>query len=165
MTDASNLAWRGGNTARIAFLVTDAPQHAQYTPNLIAAYQGLRNMGVHVYPIAASGIDDLGEFSMRTGAEITGGRYMFLTDDSGIGNSHLEPTIPCYYVTYLDQAMLRMLKIELTGQYIEPDASTIQRVGGDTSICTPPSALNVDAGVSEAGTETGADAIATYTPY
>ena len=30
------------------------------------------------------------------------GRYLFLTDDSGIGNDHEEPRVPCYRVERLD---------------------------------------------------------------
>ena len=52
---------------------------------------------------------------MRTAAEVTGGRYLFLTNDSGIGNDHKEPTVPCYVVTTLDKAMLRMIDMEVTG--------------------------------------------------
>ena len=54
---------------------------------------------------------------------IAGGRYIFLTDDSGVGNPHIEPTIPCYFVTKLDDAILRMVDVELSGQYREPNAS------------------------------------------
>jgi hypothetical protein len=52
---------------------------------------------------------------MRTAAQVTGGRYLFLTDDSGIGGAHQEPTIPCYFVTALSRAMIRMAAMELSG--------------------------------------------------
>ena len=64
-----------------------------------------QRLGIHLYPIAASGSNDLVEYTMRTAAEATGGRYLFLTSDSGIGGAHQEPTIPCYYVTTLNRAM------------------------------------------------------------
>jgi len=87
--------------------------------------------GIHVYPVAASGIDDLAEFTMRTAAEVTGGRYLFLTNDSGIGGSHAEPHIPCYYVTTLESAMRRMVATEVMGVYMPPAPSDILRTGGD----------------------------------
>ena len=68
---------------------------------------------------------------MRVTALVTGGRYIFLTDDSGVGNSHEVPKIPCYFVTQLDSAIVRMVDIEMTGQYVEPDAQEILRTGGD----------------------------------
>ena len=75
---------------------------------------------------------------MRTAAELTGGRYLFLTDDSGVGGSHKEPTIPCYFVTKLDTAIVRMVDIELSGKYREPDADEILRTGGNptSGACT-----------------------------
>jgi hypothetical protein len=87
--------------------------------------------GIHIYPVAGSGIDDLGEFDMRTAAEVTGGRYLFLTNDSGIGGSHAEPHIPCYYVTTLESAMRRMVVTEVIGVYMPPAPSDILRTGGD----------------------------------
>jgi hypothetical protein len=99
-----------------------------------------RTQGIHIYPVASSGVDELTEFSMRAAAQLTGGRYIFLTDDSGVGNPHIEPTIPCYFVTKLDDAILRMVDIELNGEYREPAESEIIRVGGDPQdgACTLP---------------------------
>lgn len=76
---------------------------------------------------------------MRATAQLTGGRYLFLTDDSGVGGSHLEPSIPCYFVTRLNDAMLRMVDIEMSGEYREPDPATILRTGGDPRAGPSPS--------------------------
>jgi hypothetical protein len=81
--------------------------------------------------VASSGVNEMTELTMREAAQLTGGRYLFLTDDSGIGGEHKEPSIPCYFVTHLDQAILRMVDIELSGMYREPTASEIVRTGGD----------------------------------
>ncbi len=58
-----------------------------------------RSLDVHIYPVASSGVDELTELTMRSAAQLTGGRYLFLTDDSGVGGAHMEPSIPCYFVT------------------------------------------------------------------
>ena len=60
-------------------------------------------------------------------------RYLFLTDDSGIGDPHLQPSIPCYFVTKLGKAIVRMVSIELSGTYREPDPADIIRTGGNPS--------------------------------
>ena len=86
---------------------------------------------MHIYPVASSGIDRPTELLMRSSAQLTGGRYMFLTDDSGIGGAHLEPSVPCYFVTKLTSAMVRMIDIEMSGEYVEPDEDEIIRKGGD----------------------------------
>jgi hypothetical protein len=128
----SQLAWReAAKTARLAFWVADAPHHAERAATMKAAVQAARDLDVHIYPVASSGIDELTEWTMRSTAQITGGRYLFLTDDSGVGGEHEEPTIPCYFVTRLDRAIVRMIDIELTGTYVEPAAADVIRTGGD----------------------------------
>jgi len=127
----TQLGWRDGATARVAFWIADAPHHVGLENKVVSALGAAVAKGIHIYPVAASGIDDLGEFDMRTAAEVTGGRYLFLTNDSGIGGSHAEPHIPCYYVTTLESAMRRMVATEVTGVYMPPAPSDILRTGGD----------------------------------
>ena len=112
---AMELEWRGGDTSRLMFWVTDAPHHEQDGPAVAAAIRQAVERDVHIYPVAASGVDELAEYTMRAAAQLTLGRYLFLTDDSGVGNSHKEPSIPCYFVTRLDHAILRMIDIEMSG--------------------------------------------------
>jgi hypothetical protein len=126
------LSWRREDTAaRILFWVGDAPHHDANAGALANALRSARNKGIHIYPIAASGTSDLAEHAMRSAAQLTGGRYLFLTNDSGVGNLHMEPRIPCYFVTKLDRAILRMIDIELRGTYQEPPAEEVLRSGGD----------------------------------
>jgi hypothetical protein len=128
----NELAWRtGAATARLAFWVADAPHHTENAGALADAIRASHDLDVHIYPVAASGVDDLTELTMRTAAQVTGGRYLFLTNDSGVGGDHKEPRIPCYFVTHLDDAILRMVDIEMTGEYREPDASEVMRTGGN----------------------------------
>jgi hypothetical protein len=90
----------------------------------------LREAGVQVVSVAASGVDDTAQYVLRTMAAMTQGRYIFLTDDSGVGNSHAEPDVACYLVTRLDQLLARVLGGIATGQRIEPRPSdVIRRVG------------------------------------
>jgi hypothetical protein len=127
----NQLSWRDdAGTARLAFWVADAPHHAAYADDMKAAIEDARGQGIHLYPVASSGVDELTEFSMRSAAQLTGGRYMFLTDDSGVGGSHKEPTIPCYFVTRLDEALLRAVEVEMSGEHREPDANSIVRAVG-----------------------------------
>lgn len=128
---ASQLAWRGDSTAKLAFWISDAPHHDQDAAVMAKSIRDLNARGVHMYPVMASGADDLTELTMRMSAELTGGRLLFLTDDSGVGNSHAEPRIPCYFVTKLDKAVSRMVDIELSGTYREPDAADVLRTGGN----------------------------------
>jgi len=129
--ELNRLSWREGeDVARLAFWVADAPHHEQNAESMMDGVLGAQALGVHVYPVASSGIDELTELTMRSSAQLTGGRYLFLTDDSGIGGDHKEPSIPCYFVTRLDNALLRMVDIEMTGEYRGPDPAAVIRTGG-----------------------------------
>jgi hypothetical protein len=131
---AHRLSWRTDpDTARLLFWVADAPHHDDRAQEMADAIRATRDRGIHIYPVAASGIDDFTEHTMRSAAELTGGRYLFLTDDSGVGNTHKEPRIPCYFVTKLDRAILRMVDIELSATYHEPAPDEILRTGGNPS--------------------------------
>lgn len=132
LATAAKLSWRDGpSTAKLAFWVADAPHHEQNATAMAEAIGDVKARGVHIYPVAASGVDDLTEASMRAAAQLTGGRYLFLTNDSGVGGDHKEPSIPCYFVTKLNQAIVRMVDIEMSGTYREPAADEILRTGGD----------------------------------
>ena len=130
---AMELGWRQDESARILFWIADAPHHVGQENLVASALRTARAQGLHVYPIAASGTDDRLEYTMRSAAQLTGGRYLFLTDDSGVGGSHQEPHIPCYFVTRLASAMLRMVTIELSGEYRDTKYAKTGQVptGGD----------------------------------
>jgi hypothetical protein len=67
---------------------------------------------------------------MRQASVLSGGRYLFLTDDSGVGNSHAEPDIACYRVTALKDLLVRVLASELSGFRKEAaDSAVIREVG------------------------------------
>lgn len=129
---ATRLSWRAdASVAKLMFWVADAPHHAGTEAKLSHAIRAAKQKGIHIYPVASSGIDELTELTMRTSAQITGGRYLFLTDDSGVGGAHKEASVPCFFVTKLDKAVLRMVDIEMSGVYHEPETTDIIRTGGD----------------------------------
>ncbi|MCH8806983.1 MAG: VWA domain-containing protein [Planctomycetes bacterium] len=138
LEEASGLAWRERDTARVLFLVADAPPHAEFAQRALEAVGSLRAAGVAIYPVAASGVAAEAELIMRTAALQTLSQYLFLTDDSGVGNAHAEPHIPCYHVERLDQAMIRMVANELSGLANQPDPETIIRTVGNpvNGVCT-----------------------------
>lgn len=138
LTLADKLTWRTDNTARLSFLIADAPPHEQGYAGYFQAVDGLRREGVKLYPIAGSNASSECEYMMRTGAEATLGRYLFLTDDSGIGDSHEAPHIPCYEVEKLSQLVFRAIASELTGVRSAPKAGDVIRSVGQPQdgVCT-----------------------------
>jgi len=131
LTASVNLSWRQDpNVAKVIFWIADAEEQHGTTRTVAAAIRAARAKGIHVYPIAASGVSAQAELTMRVAAQYTGGRYLFLTDDSGIGDSHAEPFVPCYVVQKLDAAILRVLRIETSGAYEAAKADEIVRTAG-----------------------------------
>lgn len=127
---ATRLGWRG-DAAKAVLLVTDAPPHEDGLAPTLARIGQLREAGVQIVPVAASGVDDTAQYVLRTMAAMTHGRYVFLTDDSGVGDTHAEPDVACYLVTRLDQLLARVLGGIATGKRIEPRPDDVIRRVGD----------------------------------
>ncbi|MEM1115833.1 MAG: carboxypeptidase-like regulatory domain-containing protein [Bacteroidota bacterium] len=139
LESALDLDWRTGSAARVAFLVADAPPHADRVGRTMDAVREARARGLRLYPVAASGVGDAAEYVMRAAAVLTQGRHLFLTDDSGVGLPHAEPKIGCYQVTRLDHLLVRVVASELEGRRVEafPD-EVIREVGGQRAgVCEP----------------------------
>lgn len=128
--EAQQLRWRENDTARVLFWVGDAPPHSQHVGRTMTAADSLRKNGVVIYPIACSGYDDSTEVIMRSCALLTGGQFLFLTDDSGVGNSHAEPKIPYYQVERLEKLIVRMVASELSGCRINAEPGDVIRTVG-----------------------------------
>lgn len=126
--EAVGLDWTEGSAARVVLWVADAPPHAdQMTPTL-RHVDTLREMGVVVVPVASSGANTDAQFIMRSAALLTGGEHVFLTDDSGVGNAHTEPTQTAgYAVMPLRDQLLRLLSAEVAGQRIPVDDARVLR--------------------------------------
>jgi hypothetical protein len=130
LADAVAANWRDGNVARVLFHIADAPPHDPDYGAFLDAANTARATNVRIYPVGASGVGIGAEYLMRVAALTTAGRYLFLTDDSGIGGSHEEPHIPCYQVQHLNDLMTRAIASELAGHYVEAEPTTILRTVG-----------------------------------
>lgn len=110
--------WSSSAVARIMFVVTDAPPHSGYGIGQQLQQTAARaaSKGIRIVPIASSGVDKPTEFVLRHLAVSTGGTYVFLTDHSGIGNEHIEPTVGPYVVQPLND-----LLVEIIGEYTEAE--------------------------------------------
>ena len=112
LVQLNQLQWQPEARTRIAFLVLDAPPHNK--PAVINSIQHsvktATASGIKLIPVVASGIDKTTEFLMRFIAMYTNGTYVFITDHSGIGNKHLEPSVGEYQVEKLSDLMVRLIK-------------------------------------------------------
>lgn len=102
--------WSDTAKARLLFLVLDAPAHqsSEVLNRLRTSVERAAAKGIRIIPVASSGIDKDTEFLLRALSITTGGRYVFLTDDSGIGGGHIEPTVGKYTVEKLNDLMVRV---------------------------------------------------------
>lgn len=122
--------WRRGKGERLLIHFADAPPHDADARAFLGAAQQAAATGVQIFGLGASGVGDEAEMLMRQAAVMTNGRYLFLTDDSGVGNAHDEPAIACYRVTSLASLMTRILQSELSGHRVEAPASQVIRTVG-----------------------------------
>lgn len=115
-TALQNLSWNESARARIAFFILDAPAHHEdkIIKSLQKSIKLFAKNGIKLIPVAASGVDKPTEFMLRFFDLATGGTYVFLTDDSGIGNHHMEASVGDFEVEILADLMARLIK-----KYIE----------------------------------------------
>ncbi len=131
--------WRP-DAVKSLLLVADAPPHDDKFGRTWAAAEVARAKRIHITPVAASGVADKAEYAMRAMAAATQSRYLFLTDDSGVGNPHAPPAVDCYLVTKLDALVRRVIDSQISGRRIEPEDQEIIRSVGkyDAGKCILP---------------------------
>ena len=106
-----NLSWDNNARTRIAFMILDAPAHYEngIINSLQQSIQLCASRGIRLIPVAASGVDKNTEFMLRFFAIATGGTYVFLTNDSGVGLDHITPTVGEYEVEQLNNLLIRLI--------------------------------------------------------
>lgn len=114
--------WSDGNTTKLIFHVLDAPAHegSKYEEKFHGAVMTAAQKGIRICPIICSGAAELTEYTMRQAAIYTGGTFIFVTDDSGIGNPHHDPQLPNVTVELLNSMLVRLVKGYHTGVFEEP---------------------------------------------
>lgn len=129
--------WRE-NAVKICFFVLDAPPHTEseiqgINANILKSLKIASENGIRIVPVASSGVDKDTEYILRSFALMTGGTYIFLTNHSGIGNSHIEPSAESYTVEPLNECMIRVvceycgLKYEARYTYTEQQENSNQQ--------------------------------------
>lgn len=107
----NELQWSAAARGRLLFLLLDAPPH--YETDVISdihiSLANAAKKGIKIIPIAASGVNKETEFLLRFMSMSTNGTYVFVTDHSGIGNPHLEPSVGEFQVEFLNDLMVRLI--------------------------------------------------------
>lgn len=104
------LNWSSEAVAKINFLILDAPPHASEQGKIQEQIRIAALKGIKIIPITASGIDASTEILMKQMAIATNGEYLYITDHSGVGGSHLKPTGVKENVDLLTNQVVKVLK-------------------------------------------------------
>lgn len=88
----NKLSWSNTASTKIIFLILDAPPHGDKNIEIQKLVKQSAEMGIKIIPIVASGINKSTEYLMKYMAIVTQGDYVYLSDHSGVGNSHIKPT-------------------------------------------------------------------------
>ena len=107
-----NLQWHDNAYAKIAFMILDAPAHKDIQGVVESMQKSIEQFsakGIKIIPVFCSSYSKDCEFMCRQFAILTNGTYVFLTDDSGVGNSHVEASVGDYQVEALNDLIIRLI--------------------------------------------------------
>ena len=111
-TGLQNLDWNASARSRIAFLILDAPAHQDHHGVIESLQNSIKNYakyGIKIIPVFCSSPTKECEFMCRYFSILTGGTYVFLTDDSGVGNDHVEASVGQFQVEPLNDLLVRLI--------------------------------------------------------
>ena len=111
-TGLQELDWNPSARARIAFLILDAPAHRHHQgviESLQASIRTYAKDGIKIIPVFCSSPSKECEFMCRFFSILTGGTYVFLTDDSGVGGDHIEASVGQFQVELLGDLLVRLI--------------------------------------------------------
>jgi hypothetical protein len=102
--------WSQDSTVKLLFLVLDAPPHQEYAQEILELTEEAAAMGVRIIPVAASGASENTQQLLRGMAVMTGGTFIFLDDNSGVGYGHtVTEKQEEYSSEYLNAMMIRII--------------------------------------------------------
>jgi hypothetical protein len=108
--------WRVEETVSLIFLLADAPPHLDYANDYDYAEEVFDAVerGIKIFPLASSGLDDQGEYILRQLAQISSGKFLFLTYGAGGAPGDETPHhVDDYSVLSLDELVVRLVEEEL----------------------------------------------------
>ena len=108
--------WRVEETVSLIFLIADAPPHLDYSQDFDYAQEifTAAEDGIKIFPLASSGLDDQGEYIFRQLAQMTAGKFLFLTYGAGGEPGDDTPHhVDDYSVLSLDDLVVKIVEEQL----------------------------------------------------
>lgn len=128
----SELKWSKDASARVAFLIADAPPHLDYANSVQypTSVKKAASAGIKLFTISASGMDDVGQAAFRQIAQFTGGSNMFVlrggagpqSTGAGDAKSSCGGTHAEFTSGNLDELIVRKVKLEIASLKADPMA-------------------------------------------
>ncbi|MCR5019275.1 MAG: hypothetical protein K6A64_10830, partial [Bacteroidales bacterium] len=106
------LQWNSNAYSKLAFMILDAPAHQDHQGVIESLQRSMSKFsanGIKIIPVFCSSHSKDCEFMCRQFAVLTGGTYVFLTDDSGVGNGHVVASVGDYQVEKLNELIIRLI--------------------------------------------------------
>ena len=120
MKEAVSKQW-SENSTKLIVHVADAPSHNDDVQKWATEAFNAASKGIKIITVSGSDTSKQAEYLFRSQSIITGGQYVFLTDDSGIGNGHIEATTEePLVVEYLNDCLVRLINGYATGDFRNP---------------------------------------------
>jgi hypothetical protein len=109
-----SLEWNNQESARMVFLIGDAAPHMDYSQKYDYKVAALRaaEQGIKIFPLASSGLEDVGEFVFRQVALFTEANFLFLTYGQGDATS-MNVGRDAYTPDKLDEVIVKLITDEL----------------------------------------------------
>ena len=108
----TKLQWHDNAYSKLAFMILDAPAHQDQQGVIESLQKSIAQFsakGIKIIPVFCSSYSKDCEFMCRQFAILTGGTYVFLTDDSGVGGDHIEASVGDYQVERLNDLIERLI--------------------------------------------------------
>ena len=118
--EANSIQW-SQNATKLLIHIADAPAHDEDVRSWNNSINDLASKGVRIISVASSGIDKKTEYFFRSQSIITNGYYLYITDESGVGEEHLEGSVEERpVVEYLNDALVRLINGYHSGHFADP---------------------------------------------
>ncbi len=112
----SEMDWRQ-RSAKVVFLVADAPPHMDYQDDTTYADASLGALaeGIRVHTVAASGLDDFGSLVFRQSAQLGRGKFVFIEYGSTAASAADHGVTGSVSSNNLDHILFEQLRTEVEG--------------------------------------------------
>ena len=118
MLEASTKAWSGTNSTKVVVHIADAPCHDSDIVKWNYAVNEFSKKGIKLITVASTGINTKTEYLFRSATILTGGTYVYITNDPQIGSEYYDGNdSSSINQEYLDNCLVRLINYYHVGDF------------------------------------------------